>query len=148
MSETHNLTKSKLFIKAARPQRLISAWICVSFGAICVVLVLAAFDKIPLSSLFLPCGFKMRTGLPCPTCGFTTATLAFFKGHIFEAFYIQPAGAILCVLVVLAVFLSFICAVFGVYFAFLKSLRLKFIVITAILVIAGGWAVTLARALS
>jgi len=152
MPDNQDLTETRLFIKATRAQRLISAWIFIVFFAICVVLWLASNDKFSLSSLLLPCGFKMRTGLPCPTCGYTTATIAFFRGDILRAFYIQPAGAILCVLVVLTVFLSFIIAVFGVYSSFLKSilqrLKLKFFVIGAILVILGGWAVAIARALS
>jgi hypothetical protein len=95
---------------------------------------------------------KMRFGIPCPTCGFTTATLAFFRGDIFGAFYIQPAGAFLCVALIITVFLAFITGVFGVYFPFLSALakRLKLwqIIAAVIVILAGAWAVTLARALA
>ncbi len=97
------------------------------------------------------CGFKQATGLPCPGCGVTTSAMAFVKGRLFESFYIQPAGAVFCcVLVVTAVF-ALLIAAFGVDSAFLHqpvSLRMiKYIVIILIIILAGGWAVTLARAI-
>ncbi|MBN1796865.1 MAG: DUF2752 domain-containing protein [Sedimentisphaerales bacterium] len=152
MPDNQDVTRSKLFIKANRTGRLIAGWICIVFALICIVLWLAAKDIINIGVLLAPCGFKMRTGLPCPTCGYTTAALAFFRGDILKAFYIQPAAALLCVLLILAIFLSFITAVFGVYFSFLKSLvhnlKPRHMLIGVIIVILGGWAVTIARALS
>ena len=98
------------------------------------------------------CGFKQRYGLPCPTCGMTTATLAFAQGKIFEAFYVQPAGALLCSVLVVIALLAFVIAVFGVYFRFLerffREVKVKYIILTLIVIIAAGWAVTLARALA
>lgn len=98
------------------------------------------------------CGFKQRYGLPCPTCGMTTATLAFAQGKIFEAFYVQPAGALLCSVLVVIAFLALVIAVFGVYFRFLerffREVKVKYIILTLIVIIAAGWAVTLARALA
>lgn len=98
------------------------------------------------------CGFKQRYGLPCPTCGMTTATLAFAQGKIFEAFFIQPAGALLCSVLVVIAFLALVIAVFGVYFRFLerffREVKVKYIILTLIVIIAAGWAVTLARALA
>lgn len=41
-----------------------------------------------------PCGFHQRTGLPCPTCGMTTAFAWAVRGRIIQAFRIQPAGAL------------------------------------------------------
>jgi hypothetical protein len=38
----------------------------------------AGFD---FGLLLAPCGLKMRTGLTCPTCGMTTAVLAFARGR-------------------------------------------------------------------
>jgi len=98
------------------------------------------------------CGFKQRYGLPCPTCGMTTATLAFAQGKIFDAFYVQPAGALLCCVLVVTAFLAFLIAVFGVYFRFLerffREVKVKYIILALIVIIAAGWAVTLARALA
>ncbi|MBX3396176.1 MAG: DUF2752 domain-containing protein [Phycisphaerae bacterium] len=41
-----------------------------------------------------PCGFIIRTGLPCPTCGMTTAFSHLVRGHIVRSFISQPAGMI------------------------------------------------------
>ena len=98
------------------------------------------------------CGFKQRHGLPCPTCGMTTATLAFAQGRIFEAFYIQPACGFLCCVMILTAILAFIIAVFGVYFCFIerffKEVKVRYIILALIIIVAAGWAVTLARALA
>ncbi len=113
---------------------------------------LAANGKIDIARWLNPCGFKQKYGLPCPTCGMVTSTLAFAQGKIFEAFYIQPAAALVCCVLVTAAFLAFIIAVFGVYFRFLHrffaEVKIKHIIVALIAVIAAGWAVTLARALA
>lgn len=44
-----------------------------------------------------PCGFVFWTrGLPCPTCGMTTAFALMMHGHPWASFITQPLGAILC----------------------------------------------------
>jgi len=137
---------------ATRNGRIIAVWILLIGLAICIFLALVARGNINISRYMGVCGMKVRYGLPCPTCGFTTAALAFFRGDCLEAFYIQPAGALLCLAVVIAVFLAFITAVFGVYFPFLKDLagRVKLwqIVLAVIVILLGAWAVTLSRALA
>jgi uncharacterized protein DUF2752 len=52
-----------------------------------------------------PCGFAVRTGLPCPTCGMTTAFAHFVRGHVAAAFQANPFGALafLAVVVVTAI---------------------------------------------
>jgi len=113
---------------------------------------LAATGKFDLERWLGPCGFKQRTGLPCPTCGMTTSVLTFSRGKIFESFYIQPAGGLLCCVLVIIAFLALFTAVFGVYFRFVKrfftEVKLRHIILALIVIIAAGWAVTLARALS
>lgn len=100
--------------------------------------------------LFNPCGFKQRTGWPCPACGMTTAVLAFARGRLFDAFYIQPAAAFLCSILALTALLTLLTAIRGVYFKAFDRLLYETNVIhwiVALLVIlAAGWAVTLARA--
>jgi hypothetical protein len=102
--------------------------------------------------LFGPCGMKQRTGLPCPTCGMTTCVLAFARGELLTAFYVQPAGAFFCVLLVVAAFFALLTGVFGVYFGFFDrlavELKVKYVVIGLLVILAAGWAVTLARALA
>ena len=97
------------------------------------------------------CGFKQATGLPCPGCGVTTSAMAFVKGRIFESFYIQPAGALLCCGLAAVAVLALLIAAFRVDFRFLHqpmsiSTFIRIIVLLAIIFIA-GWAVLLARAI-
>ncbi len=42
-----------------------------------------------------PCGFMERTGMPCPSCGMTTAVAHAADGDILAAFITQPFGALL-----------------------------------------------------
>jgi len=81
----------------------------------------------------------------------TTAVSAFAQGKIFESFYIQPAAALLCSVLAVSAFLAFIIAVFGVYFGFIKrffaEVKIRYIILALIIIIAAGWAVTLARAI-
>ncbi len=79
------------------------AWACV--GAVCAaVLVTAAIltpDPAGLGThrqLFhlAPCSLVLTSGLPCPTCGMTTAFAWMMHGRPLAAFLVQPAGAILC----------------------------------------------------
>lgn len=68
-----------------------------------------------------------------------------------EAFYIQPAAALICCVLIVIAFLALLTAVFGVYFMALKRLydaiKIKYIIVALIIVITAAWAVTLARAL-
>jgi hypothetical protein len=45
----------------------------------------------------LPCGFVTMTGLPCPTCGMTTAFAHAAHGHPIEAIRSQLAGFVLAI---------------------------------------------------
>lgn len=42
-----------------------------------------------------PCGMLVMTGLPCPTCGMTTAFAYTVRGRWLRAAYVQPAGFVL-----------------------------------------------------
>lgn len=44
----------------------------------------------------LPCSFVLVSGLPCPTCGMTTAFSLMMHGHPLASILAQPAGAALC----------------------------------------------------
>ena len=102
--------------------------------------------------LFGPCGMKQRTGLPCPTCGMTTSVLAFARGDVLTAFYVQPAAAFICSLLFVITFFAFLTSVFGVYFnAFdrvFAEIGVKRVIVGLLIVVAAGWAVTFARALA
>lgn len=53
-----------------------------------------------------PCGFLAATGLPCATCGMTTAYTHAVHGNILTAFIAQPGGMVLAVLTAAAGILS------------------------------------------
>jgi len=112
---------------------------------------LAATGKFDIGWWLGPCGFKQRYGLPCPTCGMTTSVLAFSQGKIIESFYIQPAAALLCCVLVTIAFLALFTAVFGVYFSFVErffaEVKIRHVILVLIIIVAAGWVVTLARAL-
>ena len=46
-----------------------------------------------------PCGFLVRTGFPCPTCGMTTSCCLTVRGRLGAAFYAQPLGRLGCLVV-------------------------------------------------
>lgn len=131
---------------------MVAAIVCFGIIVFFAVFALAGHYKIDMGRWLGYCGFMQRTGLPCPTCGMTTATLAFAQGRIFEAFYTQPACGLLCSVMVIAAILAFIIAVFGVYFRFIErfftEVKLRYMILALIIIIAAGWAVTLARAVA
>jgi hypothetical protein len=53
-----------------------------------------------------PCGFLLATGLPCATCGMTTAFAHAAHGQLGQSFAAQPAGALLAVLTAVLAILS------------------------------------------
>ena len=44
-----------------------------------------------------PCGMMMLWGVPCPTCGMTTAFAHVARGQLASAFQAQPAGLALAI---------------------------------------------------
>jgi len=88
------------------------------------------------------CGFYERTGYPCPTCGMTTAFAHTVRGQIFQAFAVQPAGA-------LAALLCVVGAVGGVYltitgrridlYLFRVNWILCFFTMAALVLASWGW---------
>jgi len=151
MQVGQQLNKPKILLRASFRQRVRAGIVFLVLAAFFGLFALAAHDKIDIGRWFGPCGFKQRYGLPCPTCGITTSAVAFADGRIFEAFYIQPAAAVLCCVLAVSGILALLIAVFGVYFRFLDrffaKVKIKHIIIALIIIIAAGWAVTLARTL-
>jgi len=152
MQANQQLNKSRFFGKASFHQRIIAAVVFSVIAGSFGLAWLAATGKFDIGYWLGPCGFKQRYGLPCPTCGMTTSVLAFSRGRIYEAFYIQPAAALLCCVLIVIAFLALFTAVFGVYFGlirrFFAEVKTKYIILALIVIIAAGWAVTLARALA
>ena len=152
MQASQQLNKLKNICRASLHQRIWAGLVFLAAAALFGLFRLAANGKINIGLWLGPCGFKQKYALPCPTCGMTTSALAFAQGKILESFYIQPAAALLCSVLVVTAFLAFLIAVFGVYLRFLKrffaEVKIKHMILALIIVIAAGWAVTLARALA
>ncbi|MFH1615267.1 MAG: DUF2752 domain-containing protein [Planctomycetota bacterium] len=112
----------------------------------------AAKGRIDVKRFIYPCGFKQRFDLPCPSCGMTTSIFAFMQGRIFESFYIQPAAGFFCIVLSVTAVTAFLIAVSGVDFGLidrvLSAVKIQHIILGILVVLAGGWAVTLARALA
>lgn len=51
---------------------------------------------------FGKCGMLVTTGLPCPTCGMTTAYAYTVRGRLISAFVAQPAGFLLALATIVA----------------------------------------------
>jgi hypothetical protein len=140
----------KFFSRATSAQRLIAGLI--------FLVIISGFSLGWLMGRFhfslypFPCGFKQRYNLPCPSCGMTTAVIAFSHGRIADAFITQPAAGFLCCLAVLITFFAFLVCGFGVYSPaverLLLSIKLRYVFIILFLIFAAGWTVTIARALT
>jgi hypothetical protein len=150
MQASQQVNKLKVFRRASSRQRFAGAVVCLAVVAFFGLFAWAGHNKIDMGRWLGYCGFKQKYSLPCPTCGATTAVLAFTQGRILEAFYIQPAAGLLCCALVAAAVLALLIAVFGVHFKFLgrffAEVKVKYIILAVIIIIAAGWAVTLARA--
>lgn len=152
MSKCQQISGSKVFYRASFRQRLVCGLVFFGIAAFFGLFMLVANDEVQIDRWLEPCGFKQRYHLPCPTCGVTTSIVAFAKGRLLGSFYIQPAGALLCCILAFSAFLAFIGAVFGVYFSFLRrffaQVKIIHIILAVLIIIAAGWAVTLARTLA
>jgi hypothetical protein len=60
-----------------------------------------------------PCGLLEKTGIPCPSCGMTTAFSWAAHGRLDRAFLAQPAGALLAILTACIVIISLYLAITG-----------------------------------
>ena len=78
--------------------------------------------------------------------------MAFSQGEFADSFYTQPAAGLICTGLVVAGFFAFLTAACGIYwrfiFEFWRSVSKGYFVVALLIVIAAGWAVTLARALA
>lgn len=150
--ELSQQTKEKFFYRASVRQRITAAIVLLCVVGFFLLARLAGAGKVDTDRWLEPCGFKQKYGLPCPTCGMTTSAISFAQGRIKQSFYIQPAGGLFCSVLVVAAFLAFLTAFFGVYFTFLKrfftELKIWHIILALIIVIIAGWLVTLAGVLN
>ncbi len=142
--------KSKWFTRAEAKDRIVFLSIFLAICAIFGLLWLVSKGVINLSP-WGDCALKRNYGIPCPTCGFTTAMCVFVTGGIIKAFWIQPAATATCLVLLFVAFFSLLSAIIGIHFSFLPPVRLwriDHILIAGAIILAAGWAVTLARALA
>jgi hypothetical protein len=137
--------------KLAPRTRVAAGAIFAVIAAGAVVLWFSAKGSVDLGLWLGKCGFQQRYGLPCPGCGWTHAGQAFFTGHPVEAFRIQPAAGFFYTAAVLTALFALHCALFGIDFGFLRyvfqSTGISVLLISAIVVILAGWAVTFIRSI-
>jgi hypothetical protein len=152
MHASQQVNSGKVFRAASVRQRIKAVIVCLAVSVYFGIFALLGHYQVDIGRHLGYCGFKQRTNLPCPSCGMTTATLAFAQGNIAEAFYEQPAAALLYCAAVLAGVLAFFIAVFGVYFGFIErffaEIKIRYMILALIVILACGWAVTLARAVA
>jgi len=62
---------------------------------------------------FYQCAFLARTNIPCPTCGMTTSTAWFVRGHFLASLYVQPMGFVIALLAAATFWASLYIAISG-----------------------------------
>ena len=142
--------RQRFLVPASGRQRLRAGWVFLGIAGLFALLYLAQRLGFDFGILFGPCGFKQRHGLPCPTCGMTTAVLAFARGEIVRSFFVQPAAGFLCSALVIVAVMALVMAILGQVPWFLDQVLARvrpiYILIGAGLVVVAGWAVTLGLA--
>lgn len=87
-----------------------------------------------------PCPFHQTSGLPCPSCGMTTAFALMAHGRVVAAVVAQPFGVVLFVLDVAAALLLTVSLVRGrSLLPRLYSLRIPWMISGLILLWLAGW---------
>ncbi|MFQ5429485.1 MAG: DUF2752 domain-containing protein [Phycisphaerae bacterium] len=101
-----------------------------------------------LSKHLPPCGFVVTTGLPCPTCGMTTAFSNTVRGRLIAAFIAQPAGLAFCLGTIACFLYGLTVAVTG-WTVWINWDRISVRLMIGLgLLILGGWGFKLAYGLA
>ncbi len=112
-----------IYVRTLTPNRL--GWpgrlaaLAVAASSLAVLLVAARLQPDPAGigsheTLGLdPCQFEIRTGVPCPTCGMTTAFAHFVRAQFLGSLYVQPMGMLLAAATAAAVWVAGYAAVTG-----------------------------------
>ncbi len=108
MQQAAPSTGPKIYVGKSRPSRADAAtrWCSLLLAAGCLAVLVVASGLTPsrggtathLQLGMQPCGFLVRTGLPCPACGMTTSFAWFSTGNVAASFYVQPMGMVLAAL--------------------------------------------------
>lgn len=149
-SQHKNQVIQGMWVKLPRSSRSLLA-----VSGVAILVVFGSLNLVQAVGLepgrwFGPCGFQQRHGLPCPTCGITTATLAFARGKIYQAFKSQPAAAIMCLGLFLAGSSGLMAAVMGkiprpIWNA-CKAVRPRWLAIVVLMLVIVIWLIRLVLA--
>lgn len=91
-----------------------------------------------------PCGILIRYGLPCPTCGMTTAFSHTVRGQWLKAIMVQPGGFVLCVGAMIAAVVSMMTLWLGaVPQAISRRLTFYHLFWIILITVLGGWGIRL-----
>lgn len=93
------------------------------------------------------CSFEAEYGFACPTCGMTTAFSLATQGRVLEAAVVQPAGALLALVVAIAACLAAAVAITGCRLTWLSEpllSRWRTLVVVSVCVLIVGWLTRLA----
>ena len=87
------------------------------------------------------CIFKNVTGIPCPACGSTRATLLLFHGKILESVLVNPFGLITNILIIGSIVWMIVDLIKGkeTYFSFMKKDWNRKVKIIVLLIIVINW---------
>ena len=90
-----------MFPRPSRAERAILLFLLVALASLVAVLAsvepdrrgFGTHERLPFG---IPrCSWPATVGIPCPTCGVTTAACHLVHGHVVRAFLVQPFGAAL-----------------------------------------------------
>ena len=132
--------------RLARGPRILA--LCIAVGCLSVLLVAARLPPSPSGigshqALGLnSCQFLETTGLPCPSCGFTTSFAWFARGNPLASLYVQPMGFALAFIAASCVWAGFYVAATGrPAYRLLRLLPARYYLLPllALGVLAWGW---------
>ena len=139
-------------IKKSKHSRKKSFWVFVLVVLFFLICFFAAKGFWNTDKIFDPCGFKLKYGLPCPTCGMTRSMKLFCSGELVDAFIVQPAGAFICLLLAIIAVFSGLELILGLNLGIISFItnakNIGYIVVVIALIVMLGWLVLLARAVS
>jgi hypothetical protein len=93
-----------------------------------------------------PCQFEQKTGLPCPSCGFTTSVSFFAHGNVLASIYIQPMGFVIALFAAASVWVGGYIALTGkpVHRLMLQVPgRMWLIGLLSLAIVAWGWKIAI-----
>jgi len=96
-----------------------------------------------------PCGFRLQTGVPCPTCYMTRSFALMARGRILEAVRMQPMGALLWAIAALSVPVLLVALVYPrPVTPALEQWPIRRIILVLFLLTLAAWGYTIARELT